>query len=843
MKKHLHYVLSFLFLAYSLQGQVVGWNQPTSGTPTVFSIGTSTSGVETGRSICIDAAGNTYVYGTFTGTADFDPSGATTTATANGTSADLFISKYNAAGAFQWVARGGVQNSGDNGSGNFGSIKTDGTNVYVVGNLAISLAAATFTPVGSCTTCTVPLNAGTTRGFVGKLDTATGTWQWINTFGGTTTQNGGQGLCLDPTGNVYVSGQCSGTFTLGALPQIAVADAQVFFGKLNPAGAWQWATTAGGTGGDGAGQSGSGITYNTNLNRLAASGSYNSTAPVAFGSLTIPAAGGNNDIFLTEINPTTGAFLSAFGFGGTGTSDECGGIVYDPNTNDIFLAGQMSGDLSNLPGLVALTQASAGTNDIFVGRFTPNATPANGVFSWAKSFGQTGTDRVYDIDTNANGNIYIAGWFSGGTIDFGSGPATQVTASGTDQEVFVAALKVDGTGVWAIQGVDSGTTVDQARGVCAARNTSGTVYATGQFNTGTVSWTPSSNGNAISLTSAGTSDVWVAKIYGSVPTIVTTGTTTAFTSCTGAVSASQSFTASGSGLSANITVTAPTGFEVSLTAGSGYAASVTLTQASGVVAATTVYVRLSTTATGTPSGNVACTSTGATTRNIAVSGTVTPLPATPTISAGGSTTFCAGGSVTLTSSSATGNVWSTGATTQSITVSTSGTYTVAVTSGGCTSATSAGTAVIVNPLPATPTISAGGSTTFCAGGSVTLTSSSATGNVWSTGATTRSITVSTSGTYTVAVTSGGCTSATSAGTIVTVNPLPATPTISAGGSTTFCAGGSVTLTSSSATGNVWSTGATTQSISVSTSGNYTVAVTSGGCTSATSAGTTVTVNP
>ncbi|WP_310557136.1 T9SS type A sorting domain-containing protein [Flavobacterium sp.] len=51
------------------------------------------------------------------------------------------------------------------------------------------------------------------------------------------------------------------------------------------------------------------------------------------------------------------------------------------------------------------------------------------------------------------------------------------------------------------------------------------------------------------------------------------------------------------------------------------------------------------------------------------------------------------------------------------------------------------------------------------------------------------------------------------------------------------------MTSSSATGNVWSTGATTQSISVSTGGNYTVAVTSGGCTSATSAGTTVTINP
>src|SRR5207237_144414 len=37
--------------------------------------------------------------------------------------------------------------------------------------------------------------------------------------------------------------------------------------------------------------------------------------------------------------------------------------------------------------------------------------------------------------------------------------------------------------------------------------------------------------------------------------------------------------------------------------------------------------------------------------------TVNPNPATPTITPGGPTTFCAGGSVLLTSSSATGNQW------------------------------------------------------------------------------------------------------------------------------------------------------------------------------------------
>jgi hypothetical protein len=78
--------------------------------------------------------------------------------------------------------------------------------------------------------------------------------------------------------------------------------------------------------------------------------------------------------------------------------------------------------------------------------------------------------------------------------------------------------------------------------------------------------------------------------------------------------------------------------------------------------------------------------------------------------------------------------------------------------------------------------------------------------------------------------------------VVSSASAPAAPTITAGGPTTFCSGGSVTLTSSAGTSYLWSTGATTQSISATTSGNYTVQVTNaGGCQSNSSATTTVTV--
>jgi large repetitive protein len=218
---------------------------------------------------------------------------------------------------------------------------------------------------------------------------------------------------------------------------------------------------------------------------------------------------------------------------------------------------------------------------------------------------------------------------------------------------------------------------------------------------------------------------------------------------------------------------------------------------------------------------------------------------TPTITAGGPTSFCAGGSVTLTSSAGSAYLWSNGATTQSVNITSSGSYSVRVTSaGGCQSAASVATVVTVNELPSTPVITAGGPTTFCQGGSVNLTSTAGNSYLWSTGATTSNINITSSGSYTVRITnSNGCQSAVSATTSVTVNSLPATPNITASGPTTFCSGGSLTLTSSPETAYLWSNGATTNSINATSSGNYSVRVTnSNGCQSPSSTATTVVVN-
>jgi hypothetical protein len=92
-----------------------------------------------------------------------------------------------------------------------------------------------------------------------------------------------------------------------------------------------------------------------------------------------------------------------------------------------------------------------------------------------------------------------------------------------------------------------------------------------------------------------------------------------------------------------------------------------------------------------------------------------------------------------------------------------------------------------------------------------------------------SLQITTNGVYSVSIT--GLCNATSLPASVTLssgNPI----TVTSSGSTTFCAGNSVTLTSPSSSSNLWSNGATSQSITINTSGNYSLTVSnSQGCPS------------
>lgn len=129
----------------------------------------------------------------------------------------------------------------------------------------------------------------------------------------------------------------------------------------------------------------------------------------------------------------------------------------------------------------------------------------------------------------------------------------------------------------------------------------------------------------VSVSSTGATTLNVAA-SGTVlaPALSTSGTLSAFGTGEGSASDAQTFTVSGSNLTADVTVTAPTGFEVS-SDGTTYGTTVTFTPVSNALAAVTVHVRIAaSTAAGSVGGNITVSSTNATTQNVAVTGTVTP---------------------------------------------------------------------------------------------------------------------------------------------------------------------------------------------------------------------------
>ena len=118
-----------------------------------------------------------------------------------------------------------------------------------------------------------------------------------------------------------------------------------------------------------------------------------------------------------------------------------------------------------------------------------------GAHLWSQRFGSTGSDVGNFVATDASGNVFLAGTFNG-TVDFGGGAL--VSAGGTD--IIVAKYSPTGTHLWSQR---FGSTGNDA-GNSVATDASGNVFLAGSFN-GTVDF----GGGA--LVSAGGTDIIVAK--------------------------------------------------------------------------------------------------------------------------------------------------------------------------------------------------------------------------------------------------------------------------------------------------------------------------------------------
>uniref|UniRef100_UPI0011AF8C6A Ig-like domain-containing protein n=1 Tax=Aquimarina sp. I32.4 TaxID=2053903 RepID=UPI0011AF8C6A len=247
--------------------------------------------------------------------------------------------------------------------------------------------------------------------------------------------------------------------------------------------------------------------------------------------------------------------------------------------------------------------------------------------------------------------------------------------------------------------------------------------------------------------------------------------------------------------------------------------------------------------------------------------TVNDLPTAAAIT--GATAVCMGATIDLTEGTAGTIAWSSsnlavatidgaGVVTPVSAGTTDITYTV-TDGNGCTSVSSAVHTVTVNSLPTAAAIT--GATAVCMGATIDLTEGTAGTIVWSSsnlavatidgsGVVTPVSAGTTDITYTV-TDGNGCTSASSAVHTVTVNSLPTAAAIT--GATAVCMGATIDLTEGTAGTIVWSSsnlavatidgsGVVTPVSSGTTDITYTV-TDGNGCTSASSAVHTVTIDP
>lgn len=190
----------------------------------------------------------------------------------------------------------------------------------------------------------------------------------------------------------------------------------------------------------------------------------------------------------------------------------------------------------------------------------------------------------------------------------------------------------------------------------------------------------------------------------------------------------------------------------------------------------------------------------------------------PPVNLGPDRSLCDSASFTLNAGPGSSYLWNTGDTTQSIVAATTGQYSVTVMDGPCSSSDTV-------QITTDSLVHLGPDVFSCFAAPISLNATNVPGSyLWSTGDTTQSVITTSTGTYWVSVANGLCSSAD------TVQVTFYTP-VNLGPDVSVCAQPVDTLDAGTADTYLWSTGDTTQTIIVSATGTYWVAVTTGSCSS------------
>jgi hypothetical protein len=328
---------------------------------------------DTATGVAVDATGNVYItgetYGSFPGNR-------------NERYRDGFLMKFDANGTQQWVKQFGT-NKDDLISG----VAVEGTgNAYITG-----------TTDGS-----FPGNKNVGDGFLLKFD-ANGAQQWVKQIG-TYDHDDVNGVAIDATGNVYITGETTGSFP--GYSNLGSWDGFVMMFDAN--GAQQWVKQFGTKEGEFV----SGVAVDAS-NNVYITGTTRGSFP---GNVNV----GYIDVFLMKFDANgTQQWLKQFG---TDDADDVNGIAVDA-TGNAYVTGDTS---SSFPG-----NSNVGASDVFLLKFD-----TNGAQQWLKQLGTNDDESANGVAIDATGNVYIAG------IAFGSFPGN---SSAGKEDVFLMKFDANGT--------------------------------------------------------------------------------------------------------------------------------------------------------------------------------------------------------------------------------------------------------------------------------------------------------------------------------------------------------------------------------------------------------------
>jgi|GEM_PF-3147636 len=303
----------------------------------------TTGSMET-AAIAMDGAGNAFIAGRFTGTADLDPADATKANFAAGTNWMPFITKLSLQGNYLWGRTIRTVTAVSAAPNAITGLSLDGIgNVYAAGTFAGAMdfdpGTAAFNLVSS---------GSAADGFAWKLDTA-GVMRYAFRFGGMNAETVSE-MSADQAGNVYIAGTFTGIADFDPNPAAnAVANlvsgsgaADTYVLKLGRLGLMKYTRALGGG------------TSTTKVSGIWADGAgnmYVAGSLVGKGDfepspIVTSLAGGSGSMFLSKLSPTLTAPARPIN---TPPINRSAGGPYEINEGESLALRASAGDMDNDP--------------------------------------------------------------------------------------------------------------------------------------------------------------------------------------------------------------------------------------------------------------------------------------------------------------------------------------------------------------------------------------------------------------------------------------------------------------------------------------------------------------